>query len=69
MPGEEEVVQAVRILNKGRAGGPLGMRAEDLKGWLRESSRETDPVTHLCRLLERLIQKTFEDRSVLEEVA
>ena len=41
------------------------MRAEDLKGWLREASRETDPVTHRWQLLLRLVQKTYEDRMVL----
>ena len=44
--GEEEVAQAVRILNRVRAGVSPVMREEDLKGWLREASRETDPVTH-----------------------
>ena len=35
--GKEKVAQAVRILKRGRSGGLLGMRAEDLKGWLREA--------------------------------
>ena len=43
---EEEVAQAVWGLKRGRSGGPLGMRVEDLKGWLREASRETNTVTH-----------------------
>ena len=64
--GEEEVAQAVRIFKRGRAGVPSGMRGEDLKRWLRDSSRETDPVTHWWRLLVRLIQKTFEDGAVPE---
>ena len=68
IPAEEEVVQAVRRLRRGRDGGLLGMRAEDLNGWLREASRETDPVTHWWRLLVRIIQKTFEDGAVPEEV-
>ena len=68
LPGEEEVAQAVRSLKRGRAGGPSGMKVEGLKGWLREASRETDPVTHWWRLLVRIIQKTFEDGAVPEEV-
>ena len=67
--GEEEVAQAVRGLNRVRAGVPLGMRLEDLKGWLREVSREADPVTHRWQLLVRLIQKTFEDGAALDKVA
>ena len=45
------------------------MRVEDLKGWLREASRETNPVNHQWRLLVRLIQKTSKDGVVPEEVA
>ena len=59
IPGEEEVAQEVWSLKRFRAGGPLGMREEDLKGCLREESRETDPVTHWWRLLVILIQKTL----------
>ena len=46
IPGEEEVEQAVRSIKRGRSGGLLGMRAEDLKELLREASREKDPVPH-----------------------
>ena len=38
--GEEEVAQAVRIFKRGRDGAPSGMRAEDLKEWLKEASRD-----------------------------
>ena len=44
------------------------MRMEDLKDWLREASRETNPVTHQWWLLARLVQKTFKDGAVPEEV-
>ena len=37
IPGEEEVAQAARSFKRGRAGGPLGMRMDYLKGWLREA--------------------------------
>ena len=44
------------------------MRAEDLKVWLGEASREMDPVKYWWRLLVRLIQTTFKDGAVPEEV-
>ena len=44
------------------------MRGEDLKGWLIKSSRETDPVTYRWQLLVQLIQMTFTDGAVPEEV-
>ena len=34
---EAEIEQAVRCLKRGRAGGPSGMWAEGLKGWLWEA--------------------------------
>ena len=40
-----------------------------MKEWFREESRETDLVTHRWRLLVRLIQKTFNDGAVPEELA
>ena len=61
------MAQVVWILNRGRARGLSGMKEED-KGWLIEASREMEPVTHWWRLLVRIIQKTFEDGAVPEEV-
>ena len=46
IPGEEELVQAVRSLKRGRSVSPLVMRVEGLKEWLKGASRETNPVTH-----------------------
>ena len=63
------MVQAVQSLKRGRACGLLGMRLEDLKGWLVEASRETDPMTYRWQLLVQLIQTTFKDGAVPEEVA
>ena len=45
------------------------MWAEDQKGWLREPSPEKNRVRIRWRLLVRLIQRTFKDRVVPEEVA
>ena len=69
IPGEYKVAQAVRSLKRGRDGGLSVMRAEDLKGWLRDESRDTDPVTYWWLLLVRIIQKTFKEVAVLEELA
>ena len=66
---EAVVAQAVQGLKRGSAGGPSGMRTEDLKVWLREASRETNPVKHRWQLLVRLIQKNFEYGVVPDEVA
>ena len=65
---EAEIVQAVRGLKGGRAGGLSGIRAEDLKGWLCEASREKNLVRRRWRLLVRLTRRTFEDGVVSEEV-
>ena len=39
VPEEGEVEWAVKRLQNNRAGGPLRMRAEDLKGWLAAARR------------------------------
>ena len=38
-PEGEEIAEVVRKLRTGRAGGPLGMKSEHLKTWLREATR------------------------------
>ena len=62
------MAQAVQSLKKGRADDPSGIREEDLKRWLIEASRETDPVTNRWKLLVQLIHTTFKDGVVPEEV-
>ena len=37
IPEEAEIEMAVHWLKGGKARGPAGMRAEDLKGWRKES--------------------------------
>ena len=66
---EAEIEQSVKGLNGGRADGPSGMQAEDLKGWSQEASREKNLVRRWWRLLSRLIQRMFEDGVLPEEVA
>ena len=65
---EVDIEQAVRSLKGGRAGGTSVMRADDLKGWLREASRENNPVRRQWKLLVRLINRMLKDGVVPEEV-
>ena len=37
IPTEDEISEAVKKLRRNRAGGPSGVRAEHLKGWLAAS--------------------------------
>ena len=60
-PKEAHIKQAVRNLKGGRASDPSGMQAENIKGWLREASREKKLVRRRWRLLVRLIQRTLKD--------
>ena len=39
VPKEDEIAEAVKKLRRNRSGGPSGMRAEHLKGWLAASNR------------------------------
>ena len=43
VPTEAEVDLSVRELKGGRAGGPSGIRTEDLKGWRKEAKQERKP--------------------------
>ena len=65
---EAAIEQVVGGLKGGKAVGPSGMRAEYLKGWLWEASREKNPVSRRWRLSVRLIQRTFKDGVVPKEV-
>ena len=40
IPAEDKIKGAVKHLQRNRSGGPLGMRAEHLKGWLAASKRK-----------------------------
>ena len=39
VPTEDEIEAAVKKLRRNRAGGPSGIRAEDIKGWLAAARR------------------------------
>ena len=55
VPKEAEVAQLVWKFKGGRAGRLLDMWAEDLKGWLREASRDKNQMKSRWRLLVSLI--------------
>ena len=47
VPSEWEIREAVARLKNGRTGGVSGMRAEDIKGWLRGAVREEEAVRRM----------------------
>ena len=61
VPTKAEVETASKGLKGGRSGGPSGMCAEDLKGWLREETRKRETTRTWWELLVRLLQRTFGD--------
>ena len=63
IPMEAEVAEAVWGLKVGRAEGSSGMRAEYLKGWLREVTHTKAPARRSWELLVRLAQRTFGERT------
>ena len=54
-----DIAVAVRKLRSGRAGGLSGMKAEHLKSWLQDATREKDPDTNTCKKLVIVIQVVF----------
>ena len=69
VPMEADILEVVRGLMRGRAGGPLGMGAEDLKGWVREATRKKEPVRRRWEILVRLVHQAFGDGTPPEEFA
>ena len=49
VPSEWEIREAVARLKNGRTGGVSGMRAKDIKGWLRGAVREEEAVRRMMR--------------------
>ena len=39
VPKEDEIAEVAKKLRRNRSGGPLGMRADHLKGWLAAPNR------------------------------
>ena len=65
---EVEIDIAVLGLKGGRAGGPSGMRAKDLKGWRQEVKRKKDIEDRRWEPVVRLVQVMFRDRTVPEDI-
>ena len=59
IPSEAEIRVSVRGLKCGRSGVPLDMRAEELKGWLREAKRKKVTLRIRWDLVVRLVQLYF----------
>ena len=59
-------VQGMKV---GKARVLLGMRTEDLKGWLRESIRNKDPVRRRWELVVRLVNIKFGDGTLPAELS
>ena len=65
---EAEVSVPVRVLEGSIAGGPPGMRTEDLKGWIMEATCKKEPVRRWGELVVRLVQRNCADGTPLEEL-
>ena len=68
IPAEAEIEMLMQGLKSGRAGVPSGMCTDDLKGWLREAKCKKDPERRSWELAVILVQVTFRDGTVPEEV-
>ena len=69
IPAEADIDMAVIGLKGGRVRGLLGMRAEDMKEWLREDKREKDIERRRWELVVRLLQGMFRDGTVPKEIS
>ena len=68
IPSEAEIEVAVQGLKIGIAGGQLGIRAEDLKGWIREAKLEKEPTRRRWEIVVRLVKLEFRDGTMPEEI-
>ena len=67
-PEVGEIVAAVRKLRSGRVGGPSGMKAERLKSWLREATREKEPDTETWEKVISVTKLAFQEGYILESL-
>ena len=58
---KEEIALEVWGLHTGRLGGPLGMRAEQLKKWLQEATWEMDPTVKRLDALVSMTKMAFRE--------
>ena len=68
IPGDYIAV-VVQKLRAGRAGGPLGMKEENQKTWIREAIMEKDPETEKWEKLVSIMQAAFQDEYISEALA
>jgi hypothetical protein len=59
-PTYEEISLAVKRLRRGKAPGPTGLRTDNIKTWLAEAKRETDPRPAKFIAFVRLIRHVYE---------
>ena len=59
VPQEAEIEAAVKRCKSGKAPGPTGMRAEDLKAWLHAARCKERPDDTYWNLLVKLVQEVF----------
>ena len=62
-------MEAVRGLEGRRAGGPLGVHVEDLKGWLQDAMRKKEPVRRKWEILVQFLHSKFREGTPPEELA
>ena len=58
-------MSAVRKLRTGRVGGPLGIKAKQLKAWLRAATREKEPNIETWDKVVSVIQVAFREGYIL----
>jgi len=68
VPQEAEIEEAVKRCKSGKAPGPTGMRAEDLKAWLYAARRQESPDATNWNLLVTLVQECFRTGALPEEL-
>ena len=59
---------AVRIIQIGLEGGPLGMRAKHLKVWIKEATWEKDPGTRQWEKVVIVTKLAFQEGCILTEL-
>ena len=66
LPEVWKIYAAIRKLWLGREGGPLSMKAEQFKEWLRAATREKDPDTETWERVVSVIHIAFREGYILE---
>ena len=69
VPNEAEIAEAVRRLRRGKAPGPSGLTADQLKDWLVAAEREENPDPKYWNILVQLVQQVFDTGELPEDMA